>query len=519
MNRFKRSPARSTILLATAVALTLTGVTACSSSSASGSSASASDTLTVGMDGDSAANGYDPAKYTEMRQFFESVYDSLFVKTADGGVKPSLATKFAYNKDKTQLTLTLRKGVTFADGSKLTAAVVKKNLDRRNDAALVAYANMAKGGQAEIKQVTAPDDQTVVLTFVKAQPTFQEQLASDAGMIVSAKGLADSKELGTAPYGSGPYTLDKSGSVKGNKYTMVRRKGYWNSAAFAYDTVVYRALPDPQARANALVSGQVDVAAVAGSTSSFVKSRGTGLSSLGGTVVTLPVFDKKGTVSKPFGDERVRQAIQVAVNRQDLVSGLHKGDKPTSNAFPSSFDGYDASLNTTWGYNPDKAKKLLAEAGYAKGFSFTVITSQANQTDLEAIQKQLKAVGIDMKLKAAASTEEAFAAVNTTPLGYLAFNWPEPVVAMQAVVLGGFLNTQKATDKQLTEYTDAAAGATGAKRTEALTKLNARLVEAGWLIPLYESYSYAGYNTKKVKPLTFAGNDAYPLLSSIKPAS
>ena len=148
-----------------------------------------------------------------------------------------------------------------------------------------------------------------------------------------------------------------------------------------------------------------------------------------------------------------------------------------------------------------------------------MITSQANQTDLEAIQKQLKAVGIDMKLKAAASTEEAFAAVNTTPLGYLAFNWPEPVVAMQAVVLGGFLNTQKATDKQLTEYTDAAAGATGAKRTEALTKLNTRLVEAGWLIPLYESYSYAGYNTKKVKPLTFAGNDAYPLLSSIKPAS
>lgn len=519
MKRFNSVLPRRHVLLAATAALVVAGVTACNSSSSGGSSASASDTLAVGLDGDSAANGYDPAKYTEMRQFFESVYDSLFVKTADGGVKPSLVAKFSYNKAKTELTLTLRDGVTFADGSKLTAAVVKKNFDRRNDSGLLAYGNMAKGGQAEVKEVTAPDDRTVVLTFATPQPTFQDQLASDAGMIVSEKGLADSKALAAAPYGSGPYALDQAQSVKGSKYTMVRRKGYWNSAAFAYDKIVYRPIPDPQARANALVSGQVDVAAIAGSTSGFVKSRGVGLSSLGGTVVTLPVFDKKGSVSKPFGDIRVRQALQVAINRKELTSGLHKGDKATSNAFPSSFDGYNASLNTTWGYNPAKAKKLLNEAGYGKGFSFTVITSQASQTDLEAIQKQLKAVGITMNLKAASSTEDTFAAVNTTPLGYVPFNWPDPVVAMQAVVVGGFMNTQKATDQQITQDTNTAASATGAKKTEALTKLNTRLVEAGWVLPLYESYSYAGYNAKKVKPLTFAGNDAYPLLSSIRPAS
>ncbi|MGW1786070.1 ABC transporter substrate-binding protein [Streptomyces sp. NPDC002143] len=521
MNRFSRGPVKRNILTATAAALTLAlGATACGSSSggASGSS-SAAGTVAIGLDTDWAAQGYDPAKYTNSRQFFESVYDSLFVETADGGVKPSLAEKFEYNKDKTQLTLTLRKGVTFSDGSALTAEVVKKNLDRRDEPGLLAYGNIAKGGAAEVKDVTAPDAQTVVITFAKPQPTFQDQLASSTGMIVSLKGLADAKALAAAPYGSGPYTLDKAKSVKGSKYTMERRKGYWNSSAFAYDTVVYSPVADSQARANALVSGQTDVAWLAGSTTSFVRSRGVKLASLGGSVVNFLVFDKKGTVSKPFGDIRVRQALQVAINRKDLVSGLHKGDKPTSNAFPSSSDGYDPSLNTTWAYDPAKAKKLLAEAGYAKGFSFTILTSQASQTDLEAIQKDFKAVGVDMKLKPAASTEEVFAAVNTTPLGYGPINWVDPVAVVQSLIVGGFMNTQKATDKQITEATNAAAGSTGAQRTEALTKLNTRLVEAGWLIPVYESYSYAGYNAKKVKPLTFAGNDPYPLLSSIKPAS
>ena len=501
-------------------ALLLGSLTACGGGSTQAGTKVDTSTLTLAIDSDSASFGYDPLRVSAaQRQFFEGLYDSLMVLKADGSAGPGLATAFEYNADNTVLTLTLKEGVTFTDGSTLDAALVKANLDRRSDPALSAYSAVAKGGAQEITSVDVVSPTKVSLTFAKAQPGFEKNLASTTGMIVGKAGVTDTASLAATPAGSGPYTIDAS-TVKGNKYVMVKNDKNADASRYAFSKVIFSVIQDPQARANALVSGQADIAMLTSPTVDFAKSKGLGISQIGGTLHTMVSFDKIGKTAPAFASEKVRQAFQYAINRKALVDALHKGDIPAWNALPKDSAGFTEELNTKFAYDPAKAKSLLAEAGFANGFEFTIVGSAETQTDLQAVQKDLAAVGITMNVKMASSTDEAFAAVATTPLGYAALGWDNPVGLMYGVVLNGFTNVQKATDDQLTAATgEAAAAKDDAAKKAALTKLNTRLVESGWMIPLYESLTNQGYNTKKIKQVEFAGTNAYPLLSSYAPAS
>lgn len=501
-------------------ALLIGSLAACGGGSSQASAKADTSSLTLAVDSDSASFGYDPLRVSAaQRQFFEGLYDSLMTLQPDGSAGPGLAKEFSYNADNTVLTLTLKDDVTFTDGSKLDAALVKANLDRRSDPALSAYSAVAKGGAQEIASVDVVSPTQVALTFAKPQPGFEKNLASTTGMIVGKNGVTDTASLAATPDGSGPYTLDPS-TVKGNKYVMVKNDKSADASKYAYKKVVFSVVMDPQARANALVSGQADVSMLTSNTVDFAKSKGVGVTQIGGTVNTMIAFDKIGKTAPAFAQEKVRQAIQYAINRQALVDALHKGDIPAWNALPKDSAGFTKDLDTKFAYNPDKAKSLLAEAGYANGFEFTIIAGAQTQTDLQAVQKDLAAVGTTMNVKMAASTDEAFAAVATTPLGYAPLNWDNPVGVMYGAILNGFTNVQKATDDQLSAATgELAAAKDDAAVKAAATKLNTRLVESGWMIPLYEALINQGYNTKKVAPVKFAGTNAYPLLSSYTPAS
>src|SRR4051794_33557186 len=161
-----------------------TSLAACGGGGGGGGSQSASDTLTIGLNSDAAPNGYDPQLYSAGQwQFFSSMYDSLFVTNEKGEVAPSLVDSFENNADNTVTTLTLIDGVTFTDGSTLDADLVKGNLDRRDEDSdsLLIKGSLGKGGANEIKDVAAPDDKTVVITWAKPQARGEAALADEAG--------------------------------------------------------------------------------------------------------------------------------------------------------------------------------------------------------------------------------------------------------------------------------------------------------------------------------------------------
>ncbi len=414
MNRF--TTRSGTVVLAVATAASLA---ACSGGGGGGggSSQSAEDTVTLALDSDAAPGGYDPLLYSQGQFFFFSaLYDSLFVTQPDGTVEGSLVTEFENNAENTQTTLTLRDGVTFTDGSTLDAELVKANLDRRSDPDLEAYGALGEGQAAAITDVTAQDDQTVVITWAAPQATPENNLVDTAGIIVGADGVADPDSLETTPDGSAAYTLNEDETTQASTYTFDKNAEAWNADEWTYDSIVFNVITDRQALANAVVSGQADVATILDPTTIELVQSQQETVSVGGTIVGFPVTDKTGATNPAFAEEAARLAIGYAIDRETIVNDLHPGARPTSQLFPEAATGFDPAIDEEYAYDPDRARELLAEAGLPDGFEFqTTVLGQPTE-DQVAIQSQLAEVGITMNFVVATSTDQLFAAVNTDPV-------------------------------------------------------------------------------------------------------
>ncbi|WP_243075457.1 ABC transporter substrate-binding protein [Microbacterium sp. SS28] len=507
-----------------AVAVSALALAGCTGSGGSSESGGASDTskLVIGLDSDQAALGYDPVRYgSGQRFFFEGIYDSLFLLDENGQVVPDLVTSFEYNEDNTQLTLDLDTTATFDDGTALSADLVKENLDARGNPDLSAYSGFATGGENEISDVTVVDDDTVTLTFATPKPGFEANLVLPAGAIVGPTGAADRSTLDTTPDGSGPLMVDEEATVKGNSYLLVKKDDNDAAADYPFDSYEFRPILDPQARVNGVISGEVDMANITSDTQAQVESAGVGLVANGGTVQNIIAFDKTGALGPQWGDPRVYQALSMAIDREAYVNAIHPGELPTANALPADNPGYLPELDEEYAYDPDAAKDLLAEAGYPDGFDFDFTISPASQRDLEALQPYWEAIGVNMTLKNAASTEEIFAVVQTEPLGGpIPLTWTNPLGNVFGVLFG-FANFHGAENPDIQAAAGAYGAATGDEEAQAaaLKDLNRAIVDSGWLIPLFEQLAPWAYNTAKVAEPTFPGAEAFPILSSIQPAS
>jgi len=528
ISRRSISMSRPTIVRAGAAVIAVAGaatLAACSGGGGGGggggSSQSAENTVTIALNSDAAPSGYDPALYsTSQFQFFAALYDSLFVTQPDGTIEPSLVTEFENNEDDTQTTLTLRDDVTFADGSTLDAELVKANLDRRADITLEAYGAIAPGQASEISDVTAQDEGTVVITWAKPQARPQNTLVDTAGVIVGADGVADPDSLETTPDGSGAYTVNEGETTQASSYTLDKNDEAWNADEWTYDTIVFTVITDPQALANAVVSGQADVATVLDPTTiDLVESRQATVS-VGATSVGFFMFDKTGAVNPAFASEAARLAIGYAIDRETLVDDLHPGSRPTSQLFPEDAAGFDPAIDEEYGYDPDRARKLLAEAGFPDGFEFNTTVLGQPSEDQVAVQSQLAEVGIRMNFVVATSTDQLFASVRTDPAAFGSFSvGGQPAGFVAGVLYGGFMNGDGATEPEIEASLGGALGATGDAQEQALTDLNRAITANAWAAPAYEDFSYLGYNPDKVSEPAFAGTNNYLVLQAIQPAS
>lgn len=361
-----------------------------------GSGGGTADTLRVGVQAMPPGQGNpfsalgSPSIYT-----WSAMFDALTLVDAKGVATPALATEWR-STSPTTWTFTLRPDLTFSNGEKLDAAAVVTTFE---------YLQSAEGKATVVGRellgfsgAKALSDTDVEFTTARPDPIVPNRLATM--YVVPPKAWADLGPQGFAaePVGSGSYQVE---SWNPGKVVFQAFEGSWRPAKTK--RLEISELADPAARLQALQSGQVDlVLGLAPDQMDRIAEAGaTAQVNAAPQVMSLAFVITKGT--NPLADQRVRQALNYAVNKQAIVDNLMAGlGKPASQgATPGAF-GYAESVQP-YPYEPATAKRLLTEAGYPNGFDLpaevVVGTFPADAEIYQAMAADLGKVGVKVTLR------------------------------------------------------------------------------------------------------------------------
>ncbi|MDI7261918.1 MAG: glutathione ABC transporter substrate-binding protein [Thermodesulfobacteriota bacterium] len=295
----------------------------------------------------------------------EHMVETLLELTPKGEIVPKLVEKWEVSADTTEFTLKLKKGIKFHDGEPFNAEAVKVNFDRRLDPKAATKFGFLV---AQIASVTIIDEYTVkIKTKAPFAPMLSNLTHSTNGIISPVALKASWDKPVTKPVGTGPFMLKEW--IPGNKLVMARNNAYWGKKP-ALTEVTYMVIPDDASRVVALETGEVHVAV---RIPPFDIPRIKANPKL--TVVHTPsvrtIYMGFNCLKEPFTDKRVRQALNHAVNKEAIVKHMLGGVGRVSDA-PISPGLFGYTPIKSYEYNVEKAKALLAEAGFPKGFTTTL---------------------------------------------------------------------------------------------------------------------------------------------------
>ncbi|WP_080834486.1 ABC transporter substrate-binding protein [Cohnella massiliensis] len=398
---------------------------ASASTSAPPSSSTASFESAPGADGEPVKDGtlivalsadvtvLDPSReggwetFLVNRNIHESLVKEDLSKTAQESpvveIQPSLAESWGISPDGRVYTFHLRKGVKFQDGTNFNAQAVEFNVRRAWDKSFEFYdeisaTNMLRFYQ-DLKEIKSIDESTVEFTFNHPFPAFLRLIAQGSGgsgLIGSPEAIKKYGNDGYAehPVGTGPFQFVER--VVGDKVVLKRFDGYWGDKAYA-SNLIFRPITDDNARLTALRTGEVDIIQKPLKDSiDQLKQDGFGVPEAD---IPSVYYLTLNTKNKYFQDAKVRQAFTLAIDREALAANLLKGYAiPAYSAAHAGNEAYDPN-HKPYGYDVEKAKQLLAEAGYPDGFETTLQTWTGNEPYAEWIQRDLAKVGIQLKIE------------------------------------------------------------------------------------------------------------------------
>lgn len=473
---------RKTVLFIASMAAVTLVVTSCAGSSEAGGGESTAE-LTIATG--SQINSYDPPDVGDnpSAQYLQPVYDTLVRIDEDAEIQPRLATEWEYDSTLTELTMTLRDDVTFTDGEEFDAEAVKANLEH-----FLAGTGPAVRTVSDIENVEVVDEHVVRIDLAAPNPALLRYLGLTAGMMASPAAI-EGGDLAATPVGSGPYVLDSDATVTQSRYVYTRNEDYWDTEAYPYDAVAMLPMVDNTARLNALRTGQADVANQM--TSRYIsEAESAGLVATifpSGDVMGLDLFDRGGQFSPGLADPRVRQAMNLAIDREQIVEQLYDGRGLTSTQiFNPESDAWADELNDAYPYDPDAARALLAESGYADGVTVT-IPEYSGMSDLLAVLKQqLGEVGITLEGKtvpdAQANTEMRS---GNYPAALIQLQSNDPWQAIQLMLQPNSpWNAMGFEDPSVSALIDSARNADEGERTAIYQELNGYLVDEAWFVPV-----------------------------------
>lgn len=393
-------------LLAVLVAVLLSACGGGSSGGSSQSSATAASSSGGGGGGGGAAPavlkvGYDQDLTTgdpamtgspgDMNLLI-NVFDPLTQRDNQGELQPSLATSWKL-VGKTTWRFSLRSGVTFQDGEPFDAAAVKFSLDRilKNPKSPIQEVR-------SIKTVKVVDPHTVDIVTAAPDPLIPDKLALFGGMMVPPKYLRQHGDAYFAnhPVGTGPYKV--ASWNRGSQLTLQANPGYWGAKPKIAQAQI-RFIPDPTTRVSALLNHEVDlITAVPPTAAKQIESTG-GLKldvATGLRIYYVSIVAKDGPLANPD----VRRALSYATDTKALIDKVMLGyASPIAAPLASTNFGADVPLQP-YAYDPQKAKQLLAKAGFPHGFSVEFDTQpDVYQQLAQAVSQMWQDVGVTSKLK------------------------------------------------------------------------------------------------------------------------
>ncbi|GAA0487412.1 ABC transporter substrate-binding protein [Microbacterium aurantiacum] len=372
-------------------ALTLAGCSAGESVDIDGADSVDGDVLIAAIGGE--PDQLDPQRTSSYFAFevLENVFDTLVAPDENLEMQPALAESWEVSDDQLTWTFDLRDGVTFHDGSEFTSEDVVYSYRRIIDEQL---ANAWKF--AAITDITAPDDDTVVITVAQPTPNLLSNLGGFKGMAIVQQENVESGDITTAPIGTGPFSV--TGYSSGDRITLAANSDYWGGAP-ELGGVEFRFISEPATALAALRAGDIhwtDV--VPPQQVSELESDDT--VQLGLTPSSDYWYLALNEAREPWSDVRVRQALAYAIDRDAIVQAVSYGTAalnqlaiPEQSVWYTEYDEYSTDLDT--------AQALLDEAGFTGGTLDLLATSDYPETVTAAqiIASNLEPLGIDVEIR------------------------------------------------------------------------------------------------------------------------
>ncbi|MFC3748310.1 ABC transporter substrate-binding protein [Paenibacillus sp. GCM10012306] len=321
-----------------------------------------------------------------------NVFEGLLKPNDKGELYPAVAESYEVSPDGLTYTFKIRSGVKFHNGKTVTSADVKYSYDRL---AGTATGKPLSTAYESVASIEAPDASTVVFKLKENNSSFLTSLTAASGAIIP-EGYEDSNKT---PIGTGPFKFKEY--LPGQRLVVEKNSDYYVKDIPSLDQVEFRIITDSEAALLALKSGEADIYPRIGTERLEEVADKFNAVSAPQNLVQLVTFN---IARKPFNDVKVRQAINYAVNKDEIIAGvaLGKGTKLGSNLSPVLAKYYQEGLEDKYATDIEKAKSLLAEAGYPNGFETTLSVPSNYQFHVDTAQvfaQQLAQIGIKVKIE------------------------------------------------------------------------------------------------------------------------
>ena len=438
------------------------------------------------------------------------VHGSLVLQDPEGNYVPYLAESWEMSEDGLTWTFHLKEGITFQDGTPLTAQDVAWTYTRAKDPANPGAAGAAL---AAVESIEATDDLTVVMHL--PQPFFPllTSLSDPAYFGILSQKAVEAEDYGREPMGSGPYRFKEW--VTGEKIVLERNPDfdwapeYAHAGPWYFDEIEFRIIPETATQVVSMEAGKIHVSAVSPNDVDIIRQTG---------LFTLYDVFQPGTgpylqfnnAMPPLDDVRVRQALSMAIDRDVVVKVATKGQAvpqygPLSPATIGYWQGVDY---VGYKYNLEKAKALMEEAGYTANASgmlekdgeplqFTLKTIAGEETWLriaEILQEQFRALGVEVQLE----QQEAGALVGDEisgnyEMGMMQVGWSDADILYQLFhsSMVGAMNMSQLSDPELDEMlTKTRTTLDPEARQQWVDDVQRYITEQAFIAPLLSALSY-----------------------------